>query len=80
MIAGTAPASRPLSPPPPTLLQLLRRVPLAYTDSRSWRALAHVLTGGRSPSWPLPLYAWVLPRAGCAGWAGESRRWTAGSR
>ena len=35
MIAATAPASRPLSPPPPTLLQLLRRVPLAYTDSRS---------------------------------------------
>jgi signal transduction histidine kinase len=46
MIAATAPSSRPLSSPPPTLLQLLLRVPLAYADSRTWRAVAHVLTGG----------------------------------
>jgi hypothetical protein len=61
MIAGTAPASRPLSPPPPTLLQLLRRVPLAYTDSRSWRALAHVLTGG-----PVAIVAAALVCLGAA--------------
>jgi signal transduction histidine kinase len=46
MIAATATSSRPLSSPPPTLLQLLLRVPLAYADSRTWRAVAHVLTGG----------------------------------
>jgi signal transduction histidine kinase len=61
MIAATAPASRPLSSPPPTLLQLLRRVPLAYTDSRSWRALAHVLTGG-----PVAIVAAALVCLGAA--------------
>lgn len=46
MIAATAPSSRPLNSPPLTLPQLLLRVPLAYADSRTWRAVAHILTGG----------------------------------
>ena len=45
MIAAAAPSSHPLSAPAPTMLQLLRRVPLAYADPRTWRPLAHVLTG-----------------------------------
>jgi hypothetical protein len=43
------------------MLQLLRRVPLAYADARTWRALAHVVTGG-----PVALVAATLFTVGVA--------------
>ena len=61
MDATTAASSHPLGSPPPTILQLLRRVPLAYADARTWRALAHVVTGG-----PVALVAATLFTVGVA--------------
>jgi hypothetical protein len=42
-------------------MQLLGRVPLAYADARTWRALAYVVTGG-----PVALVAAGLVSLGIA--------------